>query len=166
MVESNRFSSERLMRIGWKRFVLRSGGALICVLLASSATAADWPQWRGPNRDGVWSESGVHGSLPKKPLKAAWRAPVKGGYSGPTVAGGRVYLMDRALKPKSIERVVALDVKTGDQLWTHSWPASYEGIDYSVGPRATVTAGNQRGRPQQRRARGGSQPGLAPTLGK
>ena len=57
--------------------------------------AEDWPQWRGNGRDGVWTEKGVVEKFDAPALKALWRTPVNAGYSGPTVADGRVYLTDR-----------------------------------------------------------------------
>ena len=54
----------------------------------------DWPQWLGPTRDGVWHEEGVVETIPAAGLPVVWRVPVKGGYSGPAVVGGRVYLTD------------------------------------------------------------------------
>ncbi len=105
--------------------------------LVSPARADDWPQWRGPNRDGVWHESGIVEKFPDKQLKLAWQKPLGAGYSGPTVAAGRVYVTDRSESKKG-ERIVCLDAKTGDTLWTHSYDRRYS-IDYSDGPRAAVT---------------------------
>ena len=65
--------------------------------LAVSLRADDWPQWLGPQRDGVWRETGIVENLPTNGLKFRWRTPIGGGYSGPAVAKGRVYLMDRQL---------------------------------------------------------------------
>src|SRR6266498_3243278 len=57
----------------------------------------DWPQWLGPQRDGVWRETGIVEKFTANGLKYRWRVPIGGGYSGPAVANGRVYLMDRQL---------------------------------------------------------------------
>src|SRR5262249_48231309 len=62
---------------------------------ASAARADDWPQWLGPQRDGVWREKGLVDKFPPGGPKALWRVPVAAGYGGPAVADGRVYLMDR-----------------------------------------------------------------------
>jgi outer membrane protein assembly factor BamB len=107
------------------------------LLLLLLQDGQDWPQWRGVRRDGVWRESGLlerfEGVLPRR-----WSVPVGGGYSGPSVAAGRVYLMDRP-KGKEVERVLCLDWKDGRTLWTLEYPCAYEGFSYAVGPRCTVT---------------------------
>src|SRR6516164_7705464 len=111
----------------------------IAILIAANwapltATRADdWPQWRGPNRDGVWHETGIVKEFTDKQLQPRWRVPVGPGYSGPTVADGRVYVTDR-LEGKKGERIVCLDAKTGDTIWTHSYERRYS-IDYNDGPR-------------------------------
>ncbi|MCL4195071.1 MAG: dehydrogenase, partial [Thermoguttaceae bacterium] len=61
---------------------------VLLVLAATAARADDWPQWRGPGRDGVWHETGVVEKFDGPELKRVWRASVSGGYSGPTVAAG------------------------------------------------------------------------------
>ena len=66
--------------------------ALLSMGLDSAAVADDWPQWLGPHRDGVWHEDGIVDSIPEGGLPVRWRVPVKGGYSGPAVADGRVYV--------------------------------------------------------------------------
>ena len=71
------------------------------LLLSAAARADDWPQWRGPNRDAVWNETGILESFPPGGLKVRWRAPVGWGYSSPVVAQGRVFLTDSQLaQPK------------------------------------------------------------------
>lgn len=116
------------------------------------ATADDWPQWRGPLRDGVWRETGVIEKLPKEP-KYLWRTPIGAGFAGPAVAGDRVYVDDRVLAPgastgdfrwdrndpvDSQERVLCLDANTGRILWKHEYPCRYK-ISFPSGPRATPT---------------------------
>ncbi|HEY6168817.1 MAG TPA: PQQ-binding-like beta-propeller repeat protein [Verrucomicrobiae bacterium] len=92
------------------------------VLFAACATRAeDWPQWRGPNRDAVWNETGVLQTFPAAGLKIRWRAAVGGGHSSPVVVAGRVYLTDSAVeKSKAWERVHCFDEQTGKPLWTFS----------------------------------------------
>src|SRR5438309_10965009 len=73
---------------------------IVVLLLLGSAGAArgdDWPQWLGPRRDSVWRETGIVDKFPKGGPKVVWQAPIRAGYSGPAVAGGRVYVMDRVL---------------------------------------------------------------------
>ena len=95
-------------------------------LVASAIQADDWPQWRGPNRDGVWSETGILESFPPDGLKVRWRSTVGPGWSSPVVAKGRVYLTDSALRqPKAKERVHCFEEATGKTLWTHSNEVTY-----------------------------------------
>jgi outer membrane protein assembly factor BamB len=120
--------------------VVRRFFAVVTVLLVAEPTlAVDWPQWRGPNRDGVWSESGLVEKFAGPQLEIKWRAEIGAGYSGPTVAGGRVYVTDRIARPESIERVLCFDEQTGKPLWKHEYPADYGRIGYPAGPRASVT---------------------------
>src|SRR5688500_11794835 len=65
---------------------------------ATAARADDWPQWLGPQRDGVWREEGILDKFPPGGPRVVWRAPVGSGYAGPAVAGDRVYVTDRVLK--------------------------------------------------------------------
>lgn len=106
--------------------------------LASAALADDWPQWRGPNRDGVWHETGIMRTFPQPRLDLLWRTPISNGYSGPTVAKGRVYVTDRPEQPGGKERVLCLDARTGRILWTDEYDCSYAGLGYPDGPRASV----------------------------
>src|SRR5438105_6872163 len=76
---------------------------LVLGILAAAAGADDWPQWLGPRRDGVWRESGIVESFPAGGPEIKWRIPVGPGYSGPAVAGGRVYLTDRQPPDKKVD---------------------------------------------------------------
>src|SRR2546423_8745176 len=86
-------------------------------LLAVPVRADDWPQWLGPQRDGVWRETGILSSFPKGGPAVRWRTPIGGGYAGPAVARGRVFVTDRQAAPGAKgkkkrtgkERVLCLD---------------------------------------------------------
>jgi outer membrane protein assembly factor BamB len=122
------------------RFLKSSAHALFVAIvcwLSTSAQADDWPQWRGPKRDGVWRESGILKSFPSDGLKIRWRAEVGPGYSGVVVAQGRVYVCDCQLGPESVERVLCFNETTGHPLWTYSYPCDYKGLFYGAGPYAT-----------------------------
>src|SRR5262245_9343682 len=112
---------------------------LVSTVCSTWAAAEDWPQWRGPNRDGVWSETGLVEQFASDRLPIKWRAEIGSGYSGPTVAKGRVYVTDRGADPDPSERVLCFDEQTGKPLWKHAYPAEYGRIGYPAGPRAAVT---------------------------
>src|SRR4051794_15342318 len=100
---------------------------LTFVSISSTLVADDWPQWLGPKRDAVWRESGIVERFPEKGPQVRWRTPIGAGYSGPAVAEGRVYLLDRQLAPATsnptnafergripgTERILCLDEKDG-----------------------------------------------------
>ncbi len=124
---------------------------LLVVVMGIPLQADDWPQWRGPLRDGQWRESGIRQSLPSDGLPARWRTEIGGGYSGPAVADGRVYLMDYLSDADDVannpsqrtelagrERVLCLDAADGKILWTHQYECPYA-ISYACGPRCTPT---------------------------
>ena len=130
-----------------------AGVVLAIFLSVQSPTARgdDWPQWMGPKRDGVWRETGLVKAIPPAGLPVKWRAEVKGGYSGPAVADGRVYLMDYDRQEGAVanaptdrnslagrERVLCLDATTGAVLWKHDYDCPYS-ISYASGPRCTPT---------------------------
>ena len=125
--------------------------AACCALLAApSASAEDWTQWRGEDRVGVWSETGIVEELPET-LKVKWRVPLNTGYSGPAVADGRVFITDWGEDPESrtvdgTERAIALDEETGEMLWVTEWPTTYRMLmfSYAVGPRATPSVDGDR----------------------
>ena len=128
-------------------------------LAGSFVSAADWPQWRGANRDGVWREEGILETFPTNGLPVLWRAAIGAGFSGPAVADGRVFLMDRLTtnapdtevktswdfrdKTMGLERVLAVDDATGKILWAHSYLCKYSAA-YGSGPRATPTVQGDR----------------------
>jgi outer membrane protein assembly factor BamB len=125
-------------------------GAVLTLGVASSLNADDWPQWLGPQRDGVWRETGIIERFTPSGPKTIWRAAVGSGYSGPAVAGGKVYLTDRILKKdakpqanpfdrgriEGVERVLCFDEADGNLLWSHEYDCPYS-ISYASGPRAT-----------------------------
>jgi len=112
---------------------------LLAVLTFASARSEDWPQWRGPHRDGVWRETGLVEKFAHERLPIKWRAEIASGYCGPTVAEGRVYVMDRVARPESLERVLCFDEQTGQRVWSFEYPCDYGRVSYPAGPRASVT---------------------------
>jgi len=135
------------MRQAWKiplsfLGILSLGVGLTC--------GEDWPQWLGPNRDAVWSETGIVEKFPASGPPVVWRVPIRGGYAGPSVAKGRVYVVDRILAPGAInspdpfarglvpgsERVLCFNEHDGKTLWQYEYDCVYS-ISYNSGPRVT-----------------------------
>lgn len=86
-------------------------------LAPSTVRAADWPQWRGANRDGISQEKGLLKEWPKEGPKLLWRIGDAGsGYSTPAVVGERVYLLGN--DGLDNESVRALSARDGKTLWT------------------------------------------------
>jgi outer membrane protein assembly factor BamB len=123
---------------------------VICLILVGGAAVAaeDWPEWRGHGRRGIWNDTGIVDRFPDGGVPVTWRTPVNAGYSGPAVAGGRVFVTDarRTTGNRMIERLVVLDENTGKILWTKEWEANYSGLEitFAVGPRATPTVDGDR----------------------
>jgi len=99
---------------------------------------SDWPQWRGPERDGIWPENGIIQKFESSRLNIRWREKIANGYSGPTVAGGRVYITDRLTIPAQTERVHCFNAVTGEKIWSYEYECKYEKIEHRNGPRASV----------------------------
>jgi len=100
-----------------------------------AARAADWPQFRGPLRDGVSTEKGLLRSWPATGPKVLWKRPIGEGYSGVSIAGGRLYTMDSDDKT---EFALCLDPATGKEIWrTAVGPKFLD--ELGNGPRATPT---------------------------
>jgi outer membrane protein assembly factor BamB len=119
-------------------------------MMAVQGYALDWPQWLGPDRDGVWRETGLLSRFPASGPTVLWRTPISAGYSGPAVAEGRVFVMDRQRavdatgKPRrptrdgipGNERVLCLAAGDGKLFWKHEYDCPYT-VSYPSGPRTT-----------------------------
>lgn len=121
---------------------------LILLLLIVPVQADDWPQWMGPDRDNQWKEAGILEKFPEGGPKILWRSPIAGGYAGPAVVGGKVYITDYVTSDDvkvgnferqeftGTERVLCLDEATGKQIWKHEYSVKYS-VSYPSGPRCT-----------------------------
>ncbi len=109
--------------------------AALCLLALSAARADDWPQYRGPKRDGVWRETGIMRTFPAGGLKAAWRIEGGPGFASPVAANDRVYLFHSVIAGgKAFERVQCIDWVTGTVKWTHNYDAGYK--DWALDPKS------------------------------
>jgi outer membrane protein assembly factor BamB len=129
--------------------------ALLTGFLATgpAGRADDWPQWLGPQRDGVWRETGILATFPKDGPVVRWRQKISAGYAGPAVAQGKVFVMDRILGEgvknpadfipmyqrkgiKGNERVLCYGEADGKLLWKREYDCPYT-VSYPLGPRTT-----------------------------
>jgi len=106
-------------------------------LLLTSINAQDWPQWRGPNRDGNVTAAPVPSAWPKT-LKEEWKVTVGVGHSSPVVANGKIYVFARQAEE---EVLLSLDAATGKEIWRSSEPIAYEMHEaargHGKGPKST-----------------------------
>jgi outer membrane protein assembly factor BamB len=106
----------------------------VAAVLAVTAQAEDWPQWRGPSRDGAWNETGILHAFPAEGLKIRWRQPMSFGHSSPVVAAGRVFVSDADLaKPPGRERIHCFDETTGKRLWSYGYDVKYPDWAFTPG---------------------------------
>jgi len=121
--------------------------AVLLLALAPALTlpAADWPQWRGPGRDGHAPGAQLPATWPAQPPEPKWTADVGLGYSGPAVAQGKVFVHARD-DEKGNERCLCLDALTGKQLWEIAYPSKFAPPDPTAGkgPNATPTVDRDR----------------------
>jgi outer membrane protein assembly factor BamB len=117
---------------------------LLLILLTLPLAAQDWPQWRGPNRDGAVASFREPSAWPER-LAQRWRVEVGDGYATPLVVGARLYLFTR----QGDEEVMsALDAASGKVLWRTGYEAPFRPMAaaarHGAGPKSTPTYANGR----------------------
>jgi glucose dehydrogenase len=114
---------------------------LILLSFGMAATAADWPQWRGAARDGRSADAGLLEAWPQGGPHLLWKAQDLGvGYSGPAIAGDRLYIQGQR---DGQQFVMAYDTRSGKQLWKTAAGKAFNG-DRGNGPRGTPTVDGAR----------------------
>jgi outer membrane protein assembly factor BamB len=118
--------------------------ALTLLLSATTIFSQDWPQWRGPNRDGAAAFFREPKAWPER-LQQVWKIDVGIGYSNPLVIGNRVYLHTRQ---GGNEVVACFDLDSAKQIWKQSYPAPYKmnsaATAHGEGPKSTPVAAGGR----------------------
>ena len=99
--------------------VLICSSCSLAVATAAEPSANDWPQWRGPTRDGHAPGDSWPDTLGEENLKLAWRVETGPSYSGPIVVGDRVFTTET--RNSEIEVVTALDRHSSEKLWSVDW---------------------------------------------
>jgi len=130
------------MRMKYTALIVAVAG-LTAVLSAQNA-ALDWPQWRGPNRDGALASFTEPKAWPESLIRK-WKIEVGTGYATPIVVGNRVYAFTRQGENEVMR---ALDAASGKVVWETSYPAPFElnsaAARHGPGPKSTPTFDNGR----------------------
>jgi outer membrane protein assembly factor BamB len=111
----------------------RSSDAVVTI------AADDWPQYRGPDREGVVPEAQIRTDWDRQPPRTVWRQPIGLGWSSFAVVGDRLYTQEQR---GGEEAVVCYDAATGAQIWIHTDRARFSETLGGDGPRATPTVTN------------------------
>ena len=93
-----------------------------------------WTDFRGPNRDGIYAQTPIQTTWPKKGLERLWKQPIGGGWASFTVADGVAFTIEQR---RAKEAVTAYDMRTGRELWAHTYDADFQESMGGPGPRAT-----------------------------
>lgn len=133
MIRSRYYRIVRLEIMIKKITVFSVVSILFCIPMTG---ATEWPQWRGPNRDGVSGEVGILKAWPPNGPKMLWRVPLGEGFSGISVSQGRVYTM---FSKGDDEFVVCLDATDGREIWRFRSDSTYYEYEGGNGPRSTPT---------------------------
>lgn len=108
---------------------------LPAVALAQDKRAADWPQFLGPTRNGVYHGGDIPATWPASGPRSLWNKGVGEGFAGPVVVGNRLILFHRRGKREIVE---CLDTADGETLWSFGYPTDYrDDFGFDEGPRAT-----------------------------
>ncbi len=113
--------------------------SFVACLLAASASGQDsfdWPQWRGPKRNGVSAEKDFLTTWPKNGPQRVWSAKVGVGFSSMSVVGGRLYTMGNV---SDVDHVMCLDTANGKLVWDYKYPCTAADPNGYPGPRCTPT---------------------------
>jgi outer membrane protein assembly factor BamB len=112
-----------------------------CIQSSFAEVDVDWPQWRGPRRDGTWRGPKLPERLDAK-LPVEWEVAIGGGYAGVIVSAGKCLVFDKVgtkNDSKELERILCFDAKNGKQIWSHEYEQAYGDLAYGNGPRAAPT---------------------------
>lgn len=109
---------------------------MACLTIASISLAEDWPQWLGPERDGISHETGLLQAWPEGGPQQLWLFKDCGiGYSGPAIVDNVLYIMGAR---NDTEQLIAIDATNGKEIWATNLGDVYEN-DWGNGPRGTPT---------------------------
>ena len=117
-------------------------GLLFALIASSSIVAADWPQFLGPGRNGIYAGPPLADSWPANGPRVVWKRQVGAGFAGPAVTGTRVILFHRVGNDEVVE---ALNAQTGADVWRYAYRTTYrDDFGFDEGPRAVPVVVNGR----------------------
>jgi len=109
---------------------------ILSAVASASASANDWPRWRGPDFNGISNENGWPISWPDDGPKQLWKASVGTGFSSVAISNGRLYTLGNQ---SGTETIFCIDAGTGKEQWRHSYSCPVDPNLYEGGPNATPT---------------------------
>lgn len=110
------------------------GSAVVAVAMGAQGAAYDWPQFLGPERNGVYRGPALAETWGASGPAVVWRKEIGQGLSGPVVAQNRLILFHRVSDQEVVE---AFDARTGTSQWRYAYPTSYrDDFGFDEGPRA------------------------------
>jgi outer membrane protein assembly factor BamB len=122
-----------------RRLVVAAAFSCLAAITSAQSGSGDWPQWRGPNRDGAIASFTPPGTWPDR-LTRKWRVDVGLGYATPILVGDRVYVFSRK---DNNEVLAALEAGTGQTIWQTSYAAPFTinpaAARHEKGPKSTPT---------------------------
>ncbi len=134
-------------RFWWQSIALST----LALIASNKGFSQDWPHYLGPTFNSTWDEPKALEKFPEGGPKVLWRQPLASGYSGPSVVGNHLFVMDYVIEQgdprpapdvrnviEGRERIVCLNAHTGKPVWQHEYACSYR-ISYPAGPRCTPT---------------------------
>lgn len=110
--------------------------SILSLFLVTSAAAADWPNWRGPDRNGISKETDIQTEWPNDEPNILWKAKVGIGFSSFAVADGHVFTMGN---DEGKESVFCFDALTGEKKWQHTYDCPLDPKYFEGGPTSTPT---------------------------
>lgn len=131
------------------------GFSFVLFGLVGIGLGEDWPQWMGPNRDNQWKIDKAIEKFPSDGPKKLWSTPIAGGYSGPAVAGDKLFVTDFVTEQNvrvdnfgrkgfsGTERILCINATNGEILWKHEYPVNTT-VSYPAGPRCTPVVDGDR----------------------
>ena len=124
-------------QLGNKLFYSNYGVCVFCFVVSAGASliAQDWPQFMGPNRDGVYEGPRLAREWAGESPRELWRQSVGEGFAGPVVVNGRVLLFHRVAGEEILEAFMA---DTGERVWRYAYPTTYrDDFGFDEGPRSS-----------------------------